>query len=1178
MPPKKLPPASPVKTNPRGPRAADPTAVLKASASDAASAASMRFSREERQRRFGVDCPDSITFRHWTPGGEYPRKLVMKNTHEKLQVMNYRLPSQKATFFVEFPEAVTLSSGMSFELVVKFRPTVLAEMRDSIEIVVEGRGSFLIDLVALTPYAKLSAPPKFDFGFCPVDATTPTTLPVSNSGTVPLNIEWEVQEPFFIEPRRAVLAEGNAMDIHVTFLPKEATAVVAKAVCRNDDGQVLSVLTLSGIGKYVFVRTPQPKNLVDFGDVLTGKTEVRTVVVENKSCVPATFEIKRADDDIVNPFQFNPTKGIIDRDGSVKLSIKYRPESTSAHYANSFVLSTVGGNTIDFRCIGTAKGPSATLSAKSLDFGDVNLDAKGKNEKVLTLKNTCDSEIQYVFVGCEPGSAFLVKPASGTLGAHKLQTITVSFAPSAPINFLRRVHVLVKHSDQALLVDFLGSAYNAKSRPAPFAMKQVRYWYARVAGGLGRVTPDELEATVAAMDAGKPLADDEDAARRAVVATARAAAEEKSVEKDAPLAAVLPSDHRLPLPFSLEESIVKFGGGGALHEVKTVTVRNHTSAKATAYWALPEGCPWEISPQMADVGAFATTAFELRMTAGAKLTGSVGHYLDCYVFYKAMRSFRLVHAETFTPPMCLPLHAQAVPTTLDTQVTPQVSLPTHVAFPACHLNDSAFQVIPIVNHNDTVMSFAISIEARLWRPKGDRAREMKTPDELQREAMEASQAITCYPPTGTVPPNTTGLVVFKFQPTRLSRYRGVAVVSFNDSAVSGRQVLLRGESFVPHLSLANNGVLCFRPTACGGVTTRPYAVENPSRIPVQFKVTVPEAWRDVLEITPTSGSLKAWESKELAASFAPVNARRYDIHVPIEVRALHAPPSHVAEPIVRSLTCHAVGDGVVGVVALEPLEIHFGTVLVGTDSLKTLTVYNSSLCDVKYVLQYVVTQVDGAPEAPPLTFTSTESDTLHARSHAKVDVRVRLPHRGKYSYTIYVVSHGSMEAVGATKPTLDDIQRLPHCVVTVSGGHPTLEITDVRSVFQRKSHLWRQLSVPEINNRLKEPVEAKDVETKSFTFEMASAGLSPLCVTSASTPTAPRRSASSYGWTTRIGIRQQFRRGGGGRGGAGHRHGDERQRVRGQRKRHRPRIGIQRRFRRGGGGRGGVQHRQSRRL
>ena len=1061
--------------------------------SEASDVQGKRLTREQRVQSCGVDCPDSIVWRHWGVGGEYLRKLIIKNTHDKLQVIQYKLPRQKATFFVEFPEPVTLSSGMAYELVVRFRPTEMVEHHDAMEIEVKGRGSFLIDLVALTPYAKLDTPEKYDFRFCPVNALSTAQLHIKNGGTVPLDFEWEVREPFCITPSRAQLAEGDGMPITVTFRPQEASAMVAQAVCKTVAGEVLSVVRLSGIGKYTFVHAGD-NSLIDFGGVLTSTVVTRVITVQNRSCVNAAFDIVRTDRDIVNPFRFQPTKGTIAPDSKQELTVTYTPESTSAHYTNDFVMTTVGGNKIDFRCTGTAIGPKVSLAVRVLDFGDVDLDAPSKHEKIIAMKNESAMEAQFQFVGCDPGGAFVITPFTGTLGPKKIQNIAIRFDPNSPINYFKRVHVVVKHSDEALFIDLLGTAYNSKARPAPFTHKYVKYYLNRIASGLGRTTPDDIEKLMKGIKEGTPPADEDEAAARNALMAAMDDAVDGKLARTEPLANVLPSDERLQLPFSLEQTRVVFRHGATIG-AQQILVRNNTSSKATAVWSVPTSTPWNISPATQDVPAFSTATFEVKLAPDTPPT-SFGHYVECFCFYKTMRSFRLVNERTFTPSQCLLLLCQCIRELTETSATPQVAVPTHVAFPACHVQSSVFQVLPLSNEGDTVAAFDIHIEthATSRKKRGSNFREDAAGDTEVDLAEDTSQVFTCFPASGTITPNGTALVLFKFAPQKTVRYRGSAQVSFNESTIGVRAIPLRGEGFLPEVVVSNNGLLQFRPTAVGGVTTREYELENPSRIPVKFSIAVPGGQSDkIVVIEPCQGVLRGCERRAVKATFRPTAVKQYEIKIPITAEAEHAPAD--VEPVVHRQVFHAVGEGLVGVVAVEPLEVQFGTVLVGADAHKTITVFNSSLCDVEFQMRYnVKSSRCNESAAPPLQFLPSSSGILKARSHVNVEVTVKLPHRGAFAYTVYVISGGTASAVDATQATQNDIERLPHCDVMVSGGHPTLEITDVRSVYQRKSHLWRQMSVTQINHELKEPVLPRDIETSSFTFEAATKGLdSILC-------------------------------------------------------------------------------------
>lgn len=47
------------------------------------------------------------------PGGEYGQTLEIQNRLPHSQVIEYSLPENKSTFFLEFPAPVTLAPGMA---------------------------------------------------------------------------------------------------------------------------------------------------------------------------------------------------------------------------------------------------------------------------------------------------------------------------------------------------------------------------------------------------------------------------------------------------------------------------------------------------------------------------------------------------------------------------------------------------------------------------------------------------------------------------------------------------------------------------------------------------------------------------------------------------------------------------------------------------------------------------------------------------------------------------------------------------------------------------------------------------------------------------------------------------------------------------------------------------------
>lgn len=63
----------------------------------------------------GLSLPEALVWRHWAPGGEYTRKLVIKNVSTHAIRFNYKL-NQTKVFSMDFPEPVRLSPGMTYAL------------------------------------------------------------------------------------------------------------------------------------------------------------------------------------------------------------------------------------------------------------------------------------------------------------------------------------------------------------------------------------------------------------------------------------------------------------------------------------------------------------------------------------------------------------------------------------------------------------------------------------------------------------------------------------------------------------------------------------------------------------------------------------------------------------------------------------------------------------------------------------------------------------------------------------------------------------------------------------------------------------------------------------------------------------------------------------------------------
>lgn len=57
----------------------------------------------------GVECTDALTWPggSWTPGGDYPKKLLIRNVSPDVLILKYKLPVLRY-FHMEFPEPLKI--------------------------------------------------------------------------------------------------------------------------------------------------------------------------------------------------------------------------------------------------------------------------------------------------------------------------------------------------------------------------------------------------------------------------------------------------------------------------------------------------------------------------------------------------------------------------------------------------------------------------------------------------------------------------------------------------------------------------------------------------------------------------------------------------------------------------------------------------------------------------------------------------------------------------------------------------------------------------------------------------------------------------------------------------------------------------------------------------------------
>lgn len=237
------------------------------------------------------------------------------------------------------------------------------------------------------------------------------------------------------------------------------------------------------------------------------------------------------------------------------------------------------------------------------------------------------------------------------------------------------------------------------------------------------------------------------------------------------------------------------------------------------------------------------------------------------------------------------------------------------------------------------------------------------------------------PPRGVVPPKSHALVALRYAPEASPSLLALTLpLTFNHSPANAGALRVRGEAAAPLLttSLAPGGGLFLRPTCVGSVSESSFEVVNAGRAPARWRLDVSRRLAGVVAAAPRGGLLAGGESCEVAVSFAPAAAQRYEGRAALlllppgaaqgeeqegeqEVDTGATGPAGpttgsgnggaaeaaeaagvAAAAAAGKVILSIVGEGTPGALSVEPAAAHFGALRVGYPASRTLTLVNHS--------------------------------------------------------------------------------------------------------------------------------------------------------------------------------------------------------------------------------------------
>ena len=932
-------------------------------------------SQSERIKRFGVDClgpiGDGIFFKAgtWKPGGEYVQKLVVRNVSTSVKKLKYKLPSTRY-FSLSYPEVITLSPGMSANLDVIFRPVENDPYDDTIYIrVLGGMGGFHVSVRATIDKLIVNAPFGLDLGFCPTHQTTKKVFKLTNGGEIDAPFKWDQPKGFKLEPSSGIIPAGEKMDILVSVVPTDASVLVAQAVCTIGGPGVHAVIEkpilttkLSAIGKYAYISLSESE--INFGEVLTGTHPDATkkeIVLRNTSVVPAEYAMVRHETDQDPFFDLSPNIGVIPPRSEQIITVRYHALGTGSYNLDRFTFMTPGDCRTSVVLSGTTMpckvtlakeaaltsgtvGPDGSIAfaeaapGNSLNFRDVEL---GKGEtRILQLKNSSQRDVHFSILTGADGM-FKVQPMRGVIKAEGPPfSVVVSFSPSAPINYYKRIWVLLSDA-LPLFFDCMGSGYiRAKGeikeqRPAPLRHAHVQAYRNRAVHGMGGMNPDELDAAYSSGTADPSFfAQIGTTGTRPLSLTTLANPLTRSGEASRVDIAVAHEFFIEDTDLTCKEitsSQTDFDFGyiapRTTSESKTVNISNNTNGKVSFVWQVPrtvndngefESPAFEVTPSQSDINPGQTCAFKI-LFRPFQIDRNYVCQLEAFAFFKNQRTFRLVNDTTLTPPWCLTFNTSGHSFSTGQLLATARLLGGNIRngklmFPGCFEGETLYQSITL--HNTSNLPSTFRFETGFGENDFALASTGGTVD---------ADAFSVRPLRGEVAAESFAVIYVRFTPSKSRKYTQLLRCFVNGDPST--KLLLEGTASIPFVCCpdvksddltrpdtvknvygANNvekvrshlavpgitvaphsiprgplGSFYMKPTCVGLSTSRKFLLKNQSRLPLRYRITLPPEAEGILSITPTTGLLRGNQISKLAVAFAPQACMKYCLKIKVAI-------------------------------------------------------------------------------------------------------------------------------------------------------------------------------------------------------------------------------------------------------------------------------------------------------
>lgn len=288
-------------------------------------------------------------------------------------------------------------------------------------------------------------PSEVEFGFIPVKNQAVKIFQVENKNKFNINFIIETNDIFQFNIEKGFIPKLSKMEFKISVLPNNAIVSVGNArviIGENKDKQ-MKIIKLSFISKYPYIKIQ--KNILDFGNVLIGKTIENEIILSNPEKVPANFIIKKKqliEGKTVEEFFLSDLSGIVPPNSQFLIKIKFNSIYTNHFSYETFEVIVKGGNIICFSCIANSLGIRTNINEKFINFQSVELN--DSKTRMIRLFNESSEATAFQFFYNNEG-VFHLDQLQGIIPANSNVRIRINFKPIETITYYERIFCITKN-------------------------------------------------------------------------------------------------------------------------------------------------------------------------------------------------------------------------------------------------------------------------------------------------------------------------------------------------------------------------------------------------------------------------------------------------------------------------------------------------------------------------------------------------------------------------------------------------------------------------------------------------------------------------------------------------------------------------------------------------------------